>query len=44
MFAIVEAGPLPGELTDELDTVGAYDFDGTLAWLHGAPVKPTDGY
>ena len=29
-LAIVEAGPRPYELTDELDTVGPCDFDGTL--------------
>lgn len=29
-FAIVEAGFRPYELTDELDTVGPCDFDGTL--------------
>jgi carotenoid cleavage dioxygenase len=29
-FAIVEAGSLPYELTDELETIGACDFDGTL--------------
>ncbi len=29
-FAIVEAGPRPYELTDELDTIGPCDFDGTL--------------
>jgi len=29
-FALVEGGPPPYELTDELDTVGACDFDGTL--------------
>lgn len=29
-FAIVEAGSRPYELTDELDTVGPCDFDGTL--------------
>ncbi len=29
-FALVEGGPLPCELTDELDTIGACDFDGTL--------------
>ena len=29
-FAIVEAGARPYELTDELDTIGACDFDGTL--------------
>jgi carotenoid cleavage dioxygenase len=30
-FAIVESGPRPYELTEELDTVGPCDFDGTLA-------------
>ena len=29
-FAIVEAGGRPYELTDELETIGACDFDGTL--------------
>jgi carotenoid cleavage oxygenase len=29
-FAVVEAGGRPYELTDELDTVGPCDFDGTL--------------
>jgi carotenoid cleavage dioxygenase len=29
-FAIVEAGARPYEMTDELDTVGPCDFDGTL--------------
>jgi carotenoid cleavage oxygenase len=29
-FAVVEAGPRPYELTDDLDTVGPCDFDGTL--------------
>jgi len=29
-FAIVEAGSRPYELTDELETVGVCDFDGTL--------------
>ena len=29
-FAVVEAGSLPYELTDTLDTVGPCDFDGTL--------------
>src|SRR4051812_23736936 len=29
-FAIVEAGARPYELSDELETVGACDFDGTL--------------
>jgi carotenoid cleavage dioxygenase len=27
---LVEAGPRPDELTDELDTVGICDFDGAL--------------
>ena len=30
-FAIVEGGSRPYELTDELDTVGPCDFDGTLS-------------
>jgi carotenoid cleavage dioxygenase len=29
-LALVEAGPRPYELTDELDTLGPYDFGGTL--------------
>src|ERR1700759_5135722 len=29
-LALIEAGPLPYELTDELDTVGPCDFGGTL--------------
>jgi carotenoid cleavage dioxygenase len=29
-FAVVEAGSRPYELTDELDTIGPCDFDGTL--------------
>jgi carotenoid cleavage dioxygenase len=29
-FAIVEAGSRPYELTDDLDTIGVCDFDGTL--------------
>ncbi|TSE00377.1 carotenoid oxygenase [Skermania sp. ID1734] len=29
-FAIIEGGATPYELTDELDTVGSCDFDGTL--------------
>lgn len=29
-LALVEAGPLPYELTDDLETVGPCDFDGTL--------------
>jgi carotenoid cleavage dioxygenase len=29
-YAIVEAGARPYELTDEVETVGASDFEGTL--------------
>jgi carotenoid cleavage dioxygenase len=38
-FAIVEAGSLPYELTDELETVGPCDFDGTLAGGYTAHPK-----
>ncbi len=38
-FAIVEAGSLPYELTDELETIGACDFDGTLAGGYTAHPK-----
>ncbi|HWD54777.1 MAG TPA: carotenoid oxygenase family protein [Acidimicrobiales bacterium] len=38
-FAIVEAGALPYELTDELATVGACDFDGTLTGGYTAHPK-----
>ncbi len=38
-FAIVEAGGRPYELTDELDTVGACDFDGTLPGGYAAHPK-----
>jgi carotenoid cleavage oxygenase len=38
-FAIVEAGALPYELTDELETVGACDFDGTLSGGYTAHPK-----
>ncbi len=38
-FAIVEAGSLPYELTDELDTIGACDFDGTLSGGYTAHPK-----
>jgi carotenoid cleavage dioxygenase len=38
-FAIVEAGALPYELTDELDTIGACDFDGTLTGGYTAHPK-----
>ncbi|HVA07765.1 MAG TPA: carotenoid oxygenase family protein [Acidimicrobiales bacterium] len=44
-FAIVEAGSVPYELTDELDTVGACDFDGTLSGGYTAHPKrdPSSG-
>lgn len=35
-FAIVEAGSNPYELTDDLDTVGPCDFDGTLGGGYSA--------
>lgn len=35
-FAIVEAGANPYELTDELDTIGPCDFDGTLGGGYSA--------
>ncbi len=38
-FAIVEAGALPYELTDELETIGACDFDGTLSGGYTAHPK-----
>jgi carotenoid cleavage dioxygenase len=38
-FALVEAGALPYELTDELETVGPCDFDGTLAGGYTAHPK-----
>ena len=38
-FAIVEGGVLPYELTDELDTIGACDFDGTLTGGYTAHPK-----
>jgi len=38
-LALVEAGPLPYELTDELDTVGPFDFGGTLAGGYTAHPK-----
>src|SRR5580698_6921140 len=38
-LATVEAGPLPYELTDELETVGPCDFDGTLAGGYTAHPK-----
>ena len=39
ILATVEAGPLPYELTDELDTVGPYDFGGTLPGGFAAHTK-----
>jgi carotenoid cleavage dioxygenase len=38
-FAIVEAGGRPYELTDELETIGPCDFDGTLAGGYTAHPK-----
>ncbi|MGY1706219.1 carotenoid oxygenase family protein [Geodermatophilus sp. SYSU D00697] len=38
-LATVEAGPLPYELTDELETVGPCDFDGTLPGGYAAHTK-----
>jgi carotenoid cleavage dioxygenase-like enzyme len=38
-FAIVEAGALPYELTDELETIGACDFGGTLSGGYTAHPK-----
>ena len=38
-LATVEAGPLPYELTAELDTVGPCDFDGTLPGGYAAHTK-----
>ncbi|HEY1653409.1 MAG TPA: carotenoid oxygenase family protein [Acidimicrobiales bacterium] len=38
-FAIVESGALPYELTDELETIGPCDFDGTLAGGYTAHPK-----
>ena len=38
-LATVEAGPLPYELTDELDTVGPCDFGGTLPGGFAAHTK-----
>ena len=38
-FAIVEAGSLPYELSDELDTIGPCDFGGTLAGGYTAHPK-----
>ena len=38
-LATVEAGPLPYELTDELDTIGPCDFGGTLPGGFAAHTK-----
>jgi carotenoid cleavage dioxygenase len=38
-FAIVEAGAMPYELTDELETIGPCDFGGTLAGGYTAHPK-----
>jgi carotenoid cleavage dioxygenase-like enzyme len=38
-LATVEAGPLPYELSDELDTIGPCDFDGTLPGGYAAHTK-----
>ncbi|SFQ70175.1 carotenoid cleavage dioxygenase [Amycolatopsis arida] len=38
-LALVEAGPAPYELTDELDTVGPCDFDGTVRGGYAAHPK-----
>ena len=38
-FAIVEAGARPYELTDELDTIGPCDLEGTLPGGYTAPPK-----
>jgi carotenoid cleavage dioxygenase-like enzyme len=38
-LAIVEAGPLPYEMSDELDTIGPCDFGGTLPGGFAAHTK-----
>ncbi|MQA84772.1 MAG: carotenoid oxygenase [Streptosporangiales bacterium] len=38
-LALVESGPRPYELTYDLDTVGPYDFDGTLPAGYAAHTK-----
>lgn len=38
-YAIVEAGGLPVELDDNLETIGCNDFDGTLDWSFSAHPK-----
>jgi carotenoid cleavage dioxygenase len=44
-FALIEGGPRPYELSPELDTIGACDFDGTLPGGYTAHplVDPTTG-
>lgn len=43
IFALVEAGPLPYELTYELDTLGSCDLDGTLPGGYTAhPLRDPD--
>ena len=44
-FAIVEGGGLPVELTEDLETIGCTDFDGTLPAAYSAHPKldPTTG-
>ncbi len=39
LLATVEAGPLPYQLTDELDTIGPCDFDGALPGGFAAHTK-----
>ena len=39
VLATVEAGPLPYQLTGELETVGPYDFDGKLPGGYAAHTK-----
>ncbi len=43
-FAIVEAGSRPYELTDELETVGVCDFDGTLPGGYTAHPEARPGH
>lgn len=44
-LAIVESGPRPYELTDQLDTIGPCDFDGTLpiGWTAHPHADPATG-
>ena len=43
ILATVESGPLPYELSAELDTVGPYDFGGTLPGGFAAHTKADPG-